>query len=53
MNSNTPNRTSNVSSTITPSIYISTKPPYLPNPFYNPTITDFENLIRQYEQYFF
>ena len=53
MNSNTHNQTSQNLSTITPPIYISTILPYLPNPNSNPTNTDFENRIRQYEQLFF
>ena len=53
MNSNTHNRASNNSYTIIPPIYIYIILPYLPNPIYNPTISDFENLIRQYDQYFF
>ena len=50
MNTNTYNQISENS----PSIYVYTHIiPYLSNPIYNPTIINFERLIRQYEQYFF
>ena len=54
MNSNTHNQTSDNSYLVTSSIHVYTHIiPYLPNPIYNPTIADFERLIRQNEQYFF
>ena len=52
MNSNTHNQSLNNSTRFTPPISIYTHIiPHITNPFYNPTIVDFE--IPQYEQYFF
>ena len=54
MNSNTHNHISDSSSLSTPSITTSTHlVQHLPSIIFNPTIADFERLIRQYAQYFF